>query len=135
MNGESGDNVIRLETFLFLACDVEGFGRTPGQRYLRAQVFGHFVTVGFIQVIHLVAKRVAALVENDRDMRRCIRSGVAFNIALQHVAKSGDGTYRQAIRLSGQGWQRMIGTENKRRPVNQMQMVTFAKCAGHIGAP
>ena len=135
LHGERGNDVVRLETFLFLARDVERFGGGAGQGDLRTQVFGHGLAVGFVFVIHVIAESMAALVKDHGHMGRCIRPCVAFDIAVQHVAKTRHRTNRQPVRLARQRWQRVIGAENKRRPVDQMQMVTFAKCAGHVGAP
>ena len=83
----------------------------------------------------IVAKRMAALVENHGDMGGASRPAVALNIALQHVAKAGDGANGQAIGFARQRGQRVIGAENEGGAVNQMQMASFAESRAHVKMP
>ena len=68
LNCQCGDDVIGLIAFLLLARDVEGMRCFAGQWHLRAQVLWHGLSVGLVEVVHVVAKRVAALIENHRNM-------------------------------------------------------------------
>ena len=90
-----------LGAFFFFAGDIEGFGRLSGQWDLWAQIFRHRLAVCLILIIHLIAERVAALVKDDRHVGRRIRAMIAFDIAVQHVAKSANSADRQPIRLPG----------------------------------
>ena len=127
LHGEGGDDIICLETLDLFAGDVERFGRGAGQRHLRAQIFWHRFSVGFVLVIHLVAKRVAAFVENHGHVGRRIRASVTFDITVQHVAKPGDGPDGHPIRFAGQRGQGVVGAEDKGRTIDQMKVGTFAK--------
>ena len=66
--GKGGDNIVGLEAFDLFAGDVKGAGCVAGQRDLRAQFLWHGVAVGLVLVIHVVAKGMAALVKDHRDM-------------------------------------------------------------------
>ena len=130
--GKGGDNVIGLKPFDFFASNVKRAGRLAGQGHLRAQILWHRIAVGFVLVIHIVAKRMAALVENHGNMGRGIGASIALQIPLQHVHKPADSANRQSVRLAGQRRQRMISTENIRRTINQMQMAPFAEFLCHV---
>jgi hypothetical protein len=52
---------------------------------------------------------------------------IAFDIALQHVAKARHRPDRQPVGFPRQRRQSVIGPENKRGPVNQMQMTAFSE--------
>jgi len=78
MTGQGRDDVIGLEPFQLLAGDIERLGRRAGQGDLRAQVFRHRLSVGLVEIIHVVAERVAALVEDHRHMGRRIRAAVVL---------------------------------------------------------
>ena len=97
LHGERRDDIIRLIALLFLARDVEGFGGGAGQGDLRTQVFGHGLAVGLVLVVHVIAEGVAPLVKDHGHMGWRIGPGVAFDIALQHVAKSCNGSDRQPV--------------------------------------
>ncbi len=125
--GQRRDDVVRLEPFHFLAGNVERFGCAPGQRHLGAQILGHGFAIGFVLIIKIIAKRVAALVKYHGHMGGRIRPMIAFDIPLQHIAKPADRANGQPVRFPRQGWQRMIRAENERRPVDQMQMAPFSK--------
>ena len=127
LHRKRGNDVICLIAFHFFAGDIEGAGGIAGQRHLRAQIFGHFIAVGFVLVIKIVAKRVAALVKNNGDMGGRIGSGIGFHIALQHIAKAADRPDRKPVGFAGQGRQGMIGAKDECRAVDQVQMMTFAK--------
>ena len=122
------DDVVCLEPFFFLARNVECFCRAPGQWNLWAQLFGHRLAIGLVLVIHVVAKCVASLVEDHRNMCGCIRAGVRLDIAIDHVAKAGHGADGQPVGFAGQWRQRMKCAKDKGRPVDQVQVVSLAEC-------
>ncbi len=99
-----------------------------GQRDLRAQVLGHRLAVGLVEVIQVVAEGVAALVEDHRHMGRRIGAGIPFDIALQHVAEPRHRPDGQPVRFARQRRQRVIGAEDEGRAVDQMQVATLAEC-------
>ncbi len=131
---KGGNDVVGLKAFDFFAGDVEGLGRFAGQRHLRAQVFRHRVAVGLVEVIHIVAKRVAAFVEDHGDVGH-ITASVPFNITLEHVAKTSDCTDGQTIGFARQWGQGVIGAKDEGRAVNQMQMTSFVEIAAHKKMP
>ena len=133
--GEGRDNVVGLEPFHLFASDIECLGRHAGQWNLRAQILWHRFAVRFVLVVHIVAERMAALVENHGHMGGGIITIVPVNIALQHVHKATDSPHWKAIGFARQGWQRVIGAENKRRAVNQMQVTAFAEFRFHRFIP
>ena len=129
---QRGDDVVGLKAFLLLAGDVESLGRAAGQGDLRSQLFGHRLAVGLVEVVHVVAEGVAALVEDHRDMGRCLRSGVRLHVAVDHVAKTGDSADRQAVGFAGERRQRVIGAEDESRSVDQVKMMSLAECHGML---
>jgi hypothetical protein len=70
--GQRGDDVVGLVALQLEAGDVEGPRGLARQRDLRAQILGHLVPVGLVEVVEVVAERVAALVEDHRRMGRRI---------------------------------------------------------------
>ena len=126
--GQCGDDVIGLVSLKLEAGDVEGAGRLAGQGDLRAQVFGHLVPVGLVEVVDIVAERVRSLVEHHRRMGRRIGAGVPLDHPEHHVAESADRPDGQAIGFPCQRRQRVIGTEDERRSVHQMQVMSLAEC-------
>ena len=84
------NDIVGLKPFEFLARDIKRFCGTAGERHLRPQIFGHGVAVGFILVIQIIAERMAAFVEHYCNMGRGLWPGVAFDIAVQHIAKARD---------------------------------------------
>src|SRR5690606_33394782 len=78
--------------------------------------------------INLFAESLRRIIKNDREMRwhdADIGISRILQQLPQHVAEAGHGPYRQAIRLAGQRWQGMIGTENITRAVNEKEMIAF----------
>jgi hypothetical protein len=126
--GQRGDDVVGLEALQFLAGDVEGPRRLAGQRDLRAQILGHLVAVGLVEVVKVVAERVAALVEDHRRMGRRIGPVIVLDDLVQHVAKARHRPDGQPVGFARQRRQRVIGAEDERRPVDQMQMMPLAEC-------
>ena len=133
LHSQRGDDVIGLIALKLFAGDVERLGRGAGQRDLRAQIFGHGIAVGLVLVVHVVAEGMAALVEDHSYMRRRVGAGVAFDIAVQHVAEPGDRADRQAVGFARQRRQGVISAKDEGRAVDQMQVVAFAEC--HRNAP
>ena len=127
LHRKRGDDVICLIAFHFFAGDIKRAGGIAGQRHLRAQILRHFIAVGFVLIIKIVAKRVTALVKNNRDMGGRVRPGIGFHIALQHIAKATDSPDRKPVRFAGQRRQCVISAKDKCRAVDQVQVVTFAK--------
>ncbi len=130
--GKGGDDVVRLEPLDLLAGDVERPRRLPGQRDLRAQVLGHFGTVGLVEVVHVVAERVRALVEDHRRMRRRVRSVVALHVAVEHAAETRDRPDRQPVRLAGERRQGVEGPEDVGRAVDEVKVMSLAESHGAV---
>ncbi len=121
------NDIVGLIAHHFFASDIKGAGRLAGQRHLRAQILRHFIAVGFVLIIKIVAKRMAAFVKNNGDMGGRIGPGIGFHIALQHIAKAADCPDGKPVGFAGQRRQCMIGAKDKCRAVDQVKVVTFAK--------
>ena len=131
LTGQRGDDVVGLVTLKLFAGDIERLGRAACQRDLRAQIFGHRLAVGLVLIVQIVAERMAAFVENHRNMRRRVLARIIFDITLQHVAKAGHSPNRQTIGLTCQRRQGVIGAKDESRSINQMQMRSLAKSRAH----
>ena len=116
--GQCRDDVVGLISLNFFTCDIKGAGCVTGQGDLGAQILGHGIAVCFVLIIHVIAKCMAALVKNDRQMGGGIGACVALNIPQQHIAKPADRAHGQPIGFPRQRGQRMKGAKNKRRPIN-----------------
>ena len=130
--GQRRDDVVGLVAFHLLAGDVEGDGRFARERDLRAQIFGHLVPVRLVLVVHIVAERVAALVEHHRHMGRRVGAGVVLDIPLEHVAEPADRPDGQPVGLARQRRQRVVGAEDIGRAVDEVQMAPFAECHARL---
>jgi hypothetical protein len=126
--GQRRDDVVGLEPLLFEAGDVEGARRVAGERDLRAQVLGHLVAVGLVEVVEVVAEGVGALVEHHRDMGRPVRGAVPLEELPEHVDEAGHGSDGQAVGLPRKRRQRVVGAEDEGRPVDQVQVAALAEC-------
>ena len=131
---KGGDDVVGLKALDLFASDIERFGCGACKGHLRAQIFGHRVAVGFVLVIHIIAKRMTALVENDGHMGH-VTASISLNIALEHVAKTSDGANWQTIGFTRQRRQRVIGAKNEGGAINQMQMASFVESRAHVKMP
>ncbi len=126
--GEGGDDVVGLEAFLFEAGEVEGARRFAGQRDLRAQILGHRLAVGLVEVVHLVAEGVRALVEDDGGMGGRVGAAIVLDHLPDHVDEARDRTDRQAIGLARERRQRVVGSEDEGRAVDQAEVMSLAEC-------
>ena len=99
---------------------------------MRAQVFGHGLAVGFVELIHIVAEGMGAFVKDYGDMCGRIWACVALNIAVEHVAKARDRADGQAIGLARERGQRVIGAEDEGGAVDQMKVAAFAECHARV---
>lgn len=92
------DQVVGLEALLLDTGDVEGARRLADQAELRSQVLRRLRAMGLVEVVDLVAERVAGGVEDHREMgrfdprRRPLR---LLEEAEQHVAEARDGADRR----------------------------------------
>ena len=107
---------------------AKGWSKTTG--HLRAQILWHLVAVGLVEIIHVVAEGVRALVEDDRDMGGRIGAVIVGDVAEEHVAEARDRADGQPVGLAGKRRQGVVGAENEGRAVDQMQVVAFAECHG-----
>ena len=127
LQGEGGNDVIRLEPIHLDAGDVEGAGGVTSQGKLRAQVFGQGWAVGFVLVVQVIAEGVRAGVKDHGDMGG---GGLAANggkLAPHQVAEPGDGPHRQPIRFARQRRQRVIGAEDEGRAVDEVKVMSRAE--------
>ncbi len=122
------DQVVGLKTFLFDARQIECTRCLTDQAELRNEIFRRRGAVCLILGKNLFAESLRRVIENDRKMRRHHTNIGAARILQQlpqHVAETRHGPNRQAVRLTRQRWQGMIGTENIARAVNEEEMITF----------
>ena len=125
--GEGGDDVIGLIAFDLDAGHVEGAGGLAGKGKLRAKILGQFGAVGFVGGVDVVAKGLGPGIKDHRDMGRGLFAGMG-QLAPEKVAKPGHRAHRHAVRFAREGRQRVIGAEDKGRPIDQMQMIALAEC-------
>ena len=125
--GERGDDVVGLVILQLQARDVEGARRLARQRDLGAQILGHGLAVGLVEVIHIVAERVAALVKHHGGMGGRIWAGIGLDHAVDHVAKARHRADGQTIGFARERRQRMIGAEDKGRAIDEMQVMSLAE--------
>ena len=70
---------------------------------------------------------MTALVKDHGDMGGGVWAGIAFNIALQHVAKPADRADRQTIGFACQRGQRVKGAKDEGRTVDEVQVAPFSE--------
>ena len=122
LGGIGGDQIVGLKTRQLDTGHVEGAHRIADQGELRHQIFGRRRAVGFVVGINLVAKRTALGVKNNREMAGL---GVCLGILqqfVQHLAKAMHRAHRQTVGLARQGRQRVIGTKNVSRAIDQVDV-------------
>ena len=129
---QSGDDVVGLEAFNLFAGDVERLGCSARQGELRHEVFGRWRSVCLVEVVEIIAEAFAGVVKDHGGMGGGVGAGVAFDIAVQHVAEPGHGPDGQPVGFARQGRQGMIGAEDERRAVDQVQMAALAESGFHV---
>ena len=125
--GQGGDDVIGLIALNLDAGHVEGAGGLAGKGKLRAQILGQFGAVGFVGGVDVVAKGLGPGIKDHGDMGRGFFAGVG-QLAPEEVTKPGHCADRHAVGFARERRQRVIGAEDKGRPIDQMQMIALAEC-------
>ena len=97
LTGQGGDYVVSLVSLNLFASDVKGTCCIARKGHLWAQILGHRITIGFVKVVQIISKCVAAFVKNHRNMGGSIWASVAFNITLKHIAEPTDSTNRHPV--------------------------------------
>ena len=121
----SGDEVIGFVVIEFDGGDVEGFDRIADQRKLGNELFRRWRPVCLVFWIDLVAESFPARIEYDGDVGWRFRRLALANELPQHGAKAMHGPDRQTVGRPGQGRQRMEGTKDVARAVDQVDVAAF----------
>ena len=119
--GVAGDDVVRLQPLLLDAGDRKRPGRDADQRHLRDKVFWRRRAVRLVLVVHLVAERGGALVEDHRHVGRTVGLAEAFGELPQHRGIAIDRADIHSVAI-GQRRQPMIGAEDVARSVDEIEV-------------
>ena len=95
--GQCCDDVIRFKPFDLFTCHIESPGCRAGEWELWDQIFRRGGSVRLVQIIHIIAKCLARVIKDHRNMGGSIGASIVFHISLQHVAKPGHSAHRQTV--------------------------------------
>ena len=131
--GIGGDQIIRLVIRLLDAGDVEGAGGLADQPELRAEVRRRLRPLRLVLRIDVVAERLGGMIEDHREVGRLLAGLRLLQQLPQHVAEALHGADGQPVGLARQGRERVVGTENIPRTIDEVEMVAGLQgsVAGH----
>ena len=129
--GVTRDDVVRLDAVLLDARYAERADRVADQRELRDQVVGRRRAVRLVPGVHLVAERMAAGVEDHREVGRGLGAVQLLDQLPQHRRDAVDRVDHRAAGIIKR-WQAVIGAEDIARAVDEIE-VLFRHAAGVAG--
>ena len=130
--GIARDQVVGLIPLGFDARQRKGARRIADQRELRAQIFGRFGPVRLILVVDVVAERLAAMVQDDREVRRPVGVVQVLGELPEHRGVAIDRANRHALRVR-QRRQAVIGAEDVAGAIDQIEMI-LVRHGGDVAA-
>ena len=116
------DDVVGLDPLLLDARHRKGADGVANQRELRNEVLGRRRAVRLVPGIHLVAERMAAGVEDHREMCRGVGTVELLDQLPQHRRHAIDGVDHRSARIVERG-QPVVGTENIAGAVDEIEVL------------